>query len=140
MSKTLPVTPCLHAARRVGPEDLRRGDIVVLADTDSPQVPPLDSVRSEGGSAVRAVRVTYIPPDAGTPRRVLDVHLPFVYVREPCGYAQAVDLRVTRVMRLRGKAGRRMFVSMHPDYARGAMRKQAQKAAKRLGKRERKNT
>ena len=70
---------------------------------------------------------------------MLDVHLPFVYVREPCGYADTIDLRVTRVMKLRGKSGRRLFVRMHPDFARDAVRKRARRAARRLRKRERKN-
>ena len=137
MPKTLSADPRLHAAHPVAPDDLRPGDIVVVADTDSPQIPPLDTVAR--ADPVRAVRVTYIPPDAGTPRRVLDVHLPFVYVREPCGYADTIDLRVTRVMKLRGKAGRRLFVRMHPDFARDTVRKRARRAAARLRKRERKN-
>lgn len=139
MPKTLPDSARLHAAQPVAPDDLRPGDIVVVADTDSPQIPPLDAAPFANGDAVRAVRVTYIPPDAGTPRRVLDVHLPFVYVREPCGYADTIDLRVTRVMKLRGKAGRRLFVRMHPDFARDAVGKQARRTARKMRKRERKN-
>ena len=139
MSKTISVASRVNAAQRVAPEDLRRGDIVVVADTDSPQVPPLDGGSWADRGAVRAVPVTYIPPDAGTPRRVLDVHLPFVFVREPCGYADTIDLRTTRVMKLRDKAGRRLFVRMHPDFARAAVQKRARRAARRLSKGDRKN-
>ena len=85
--------------RPVAAEDLKRGDFIAVADEDVQLVPPMcdDAL---GRFPARALRLAYIPCDAGTPRKVLRVAPPFVLVREPNGNCDTLDLRLTRLLRL----------------------------------------
>ncbi len=46
------------------------------------------------------VRLRFLPCDAGEPRKVIAVCLPFVYAKEPDGSVVTLDVRRHRLMRL----------------------------------------
>ena len=125
----------MRTARPAAGRDLRPGDVVVVETADAQLCPPEDDPRYAHGP-VPARRVTFVPHDAGTPRRVVAVTLPFVHVHDPEGYPESLDLRLTRLRRLGRKSGAKLFVRMHPAYARETLAK----AAKRRAKRDRKRT
>ena len=67
-----------------------------LWDCDSFVLPPQEPVRVQRQA-----------PDNGLPLRIVDVCLPFVFVKRPCGQHQTLDVRRCQLVRLsRGYAKR----------------------------------
>ena len=91
-------------ARTLPPEDIAPGDYVAIA-TRTGQY--LDDEGTTGvPTRLRMLRFAYIPCDAGTPRRVVAVCLPFVTTRLPSGKHEVIDLRLADLFRLDRKAAK----------------------------------
>lgn len=89
-----------YVARSLAAEDLRRGDFVgILHETmevpsfhwtcDGQLLPPDE-----------LVRIVYRPTEGGTPLKVKAICLPFVFVKNPNGQHQTLDVRRHNLVRL----------------------------------------
>lgn len=85
-------------AQSVAGEDLQIGDYIAVLNTTfqliSSQWDRCDCSPEE------IIRVKYIPSDAGQPRKIVGVCLPFVYVKCANDTSEIIDLRLTQVARL----------------------------------------
>ena len=87
-------------ARPLAPEDVRRGDYVVLLYEiiEYPSWYWCDDATFAAREEV--VRICHTPRDEPTPLKVRSACLPFVLVAQPCGRQRSLDLRRCRVARL----------------------------------------
>ena len=95
-------------AARVAGEDIKRGDYVTVLN----EIVELPSfLWCCGGTlpADEAVRIRYMPSDAGEPFKVVDVCLPFVYTKGPKGGMTTFDTRQNQLVRLDPDSGRRVW-------------------------------
>jgi hypothetical protein len=89
-----------YVSRSLAPEDLKCGDFVAILQevvewpsffwhSDAGLLPPNEPVRLvvRGGSG-------------GTPLKIKAICLPFVFVKNPCGQHQTLDVRQHRLVRL----------------------------------------
>src|SRR5690606_16368329 len=86
-------------AATVAPEDLARGDFVaVLNETVEFQ----SFLWCDGlpGSSQGLVRVRFCAPEGGTPLKIKEICLPFVFVVSPCGAPHTLDVRRVQLVRL----------------------------------------
>jgi len=87
-------------AATVAGEDLRCGDFIATFS----QVWELPSFVWDGGDCSlrpeEMVRLKGIPCDAGQPRKVVGICLPFLYVAKPDQQTETLDLRRTQIVRL----------------------------------------
>ncbi|MEM9252138.1 MAG: hypothetical protein AAGB29_07285 [Planctomycetota bacterium] len=124
----------IKAIRAAVPEDLRRGDVIVVTHEQF-QVLRVGCDAGYGEKDLRVDRVTCIPSwDAGRPMKVRAVCLPFVYAVTPEREGEAIDLRLQTIARLPRKAGRAVFDAMTPLWVRE--QKRAQKTAKKAQKKQ----
>ena len=93
-----------------GVEDLRPGDYVTVSRV-TVELPPFMCPPIPGGDG----RFSYIPMDAGDPRKVLAVCVPFLLVAMPDGKHETLDVRRHRVVRLPADYGRRSFKRFRKD-------------------------
>ncbi len=98
--------------RPAGIEDLRPGDFVAVESEDA-QLPPFCDESARWPR--HALRLSYVPYDAGKPRRVVRISPPFVLVCEPDGQHDTFDLRLTRLLKLDRTYGRLAFRRMDPQ-------------------------
>jgi hypothetical protein len=100
-------------ARSLAAEDLRRGDFVsVLHEVvelpsyfwscDSHVLPPAETVK-----------VPIWPADGGTPLKVKQICLPFVFVKLPCGKHRTLDVRRHRLVKLSEAYARTVWKTMN---------------------------
>ncbi|QDT38203.1 hypothetical protein [Stratiformator vulcanicus] len=96
-------------AATVAGEDIVRGDFVTVLDEtyDMPTSCWLGSDPSLSDNNV--VKVNMIPQDAGTPRKVTGVCLPFVYTKTIYGGLDTLDTRRQRLVRLDYRCARQVW-------------------------------
>jgi hypothetical protein len=61
------------------------------------------------------VRLRHLPSDAGEPRKVISVCLPFVYAKEPNGSVVTLDVRRHQLMRLDRSCARAAWKQRKPS-------------------------
>ena|SRR5208283_1533592 len=96
----------LTAASRVAGEDLACGDYVSLLN-ETVDLPSF--LWDSCGAALlphELVRLRVIPANAGHPRKVIAICLPFVYVKTPSGEMAVIDTRRTQLVRLNRKCAK----------------------------------
>lgn len=95
------------ASRLIGPEDVRPGQFVAIAETTWQYVClPCDySVATEA----RVVHVTGWPEGSGWPLKILKVCLPYAFAETASGAPVTIDLRRHRLARLRKSYGCAVF-------------------------------
>lgn len=98
--------------RTVGPEDLQRGQYIIVTST----VDQWDSVLlyTEQGAERTEPRSTLWRNAYPTPLRVVELCLPYVLVKEPDGTHKLLDLHRDRVARLDGTFGRAATKRLKP--------------------------
>jgi hypothetical protein len=94
-------------SRVVGPEDVRRGDYVTVTHTMYEYIQ--DPCVSTPSQEIPIARVTVMSDDAGKAKKIVEVCLPFVLVKDANGKLDSLDLRRHRVAKLTEKYGRRAF-------------------------------
>jgi hypothetical protein len=96
-----------RASRLIGPEDVRPGEFVTIAETTWQYVclPCDDSFASEA----RICHVTGWPEASGWPLKILKVCLPYAFAETTSGTHVTLDLRRHRLSRLRKSYGREVF-------------------------------
>ncbi len=83
----------LKAVRILAPEDIAI-DQWVAVHTMTAEFYPCWAIESPSDiDRIRMVRFDYAPDDAGQPLRVIDVCLPYVFVKSVNGAARVLDLR-----------------------------------------------
>jgi hypothetical protein len=101
-----------YVARSLAADDLRCGDFVgILHETielpsfhwscDGQLLPPDE-----------LVRLVYQPPTGGTPLKVKAICLPFVFVKDPSGQHQTLDVRRQQLVRLTRSYARLVWKTM----------------------------
>ncbi|MEM9754105.1 MAG: hypothetical protein AAF916_12090 [Planctomycetota bacterium] len=125
--------PAPELARTLAPDDVRVGDYVALAEAETQVFPvsALDDVQTPE----RYDRVAFIPQDAGRPRKVVAVALPFVLVREPTGKHVTLDLRLVRLFGLPAAYGKLATERIAPAKNNGKAGGKKANAEKRKAKR-----
>ncbi len=98
-------------ARLIGPEDVRPGLYVTVAETTW-QVLCVPEEAGIGAPEPRIARVSGWDADAGRPLRVVSVSLPYVLVIDRDGDYEAVDLRRSRLARLGKAYGNAAFAAL----------------------------
>lgn len=85
-------------AQCVAGEDLQIGDYVAILNSTFQLI---SSQRDRcDRNPEEIIRVQYMPTDAGQPRKVVAVCLPFVYVKCANEISEIIDLRLTQLARL----------------------------------------
>ena len=101
----------IRTVRPAGPEDIRQGHYITVSRATMQTVgPACDS----GPVRPQIHRLTYLPPHAGYPMRVISVCLPFVLVEAPDGSKGTLDLRQVEIVRLPRKYGQAAFDALAP--------------------------
>ena len=95
-------------ARPLAPEDVSAGQYVCLTHTVSEYLPWWCLEERYGGSP-EPIRMVWLPGDAGTPLRVIEVCVPFLLVEQPGGAHRMLDLRRHRIARISDRFGQRAF-------------------------------
>lgn len=100
--------------RTLAPEDVRVGDYVAVVQVivELPSFLWNDCSSRDPGEPVR---MPWTPWDGGTPRRIVDVCLPFVFVEEPDGRHATLDLRRHRVARFSKRYARAALKRLASD-------------------------
>ena len=98
--------PRTKPSRLIGPEDVKPGQFVTIAEVTEQYVCFPDAGPD---TTPRVESVTLQPAGAGCPFRVEQVSLPFVLVVAPDGQRYAADLRRHRLARLSRRYGRAAF-------------------------------
>ena len=93
-------------AKPLAPEDVRKGDFVTLLHETCELPSFLWSADSFRLPCDQLVRIQLIPETSGIPLRVCSVCLPFLFVKEPSGKYQTLDLRKYRLARLHEDYGK----------------------------------
>ena len=106
MAKT--IDKLSKASRLIGPEDVRAGQYVTLAEKTW-QILCIPDDCSAVAAEPRIAHVSGLPEEAGWPLRVLKVCLPYVFVENASGGHGMVDLRCHRLSRLSKSYGRAVF-------------------------------
>jgi hypothetical protein len=99
-------------AKPIAAEDLRRGDYVALQsvqyeypsfcwDCESHLMPPEEPVR-----------IRLRPHEPSCPLRVVDLCVPFVFVKQPGGQFKTLDLRGCQLVRLDERYGKRVWKAL----------------------------
>ncbi len=94
-------------SRVIGPEDVRCGDYVTVTHTLYEYIQ--DPCSSTPGHEIPIARVTVMSDDAGKAKKIVEVCLPFVLVKDATGKLDSLDLRRHRIARLTKAYGRRAF-------------------------------
>lgn len=102
----------LKVAENVAGEDLRKGDFVspLIQVYELPSF--LWTCSAETLPASEPVRFQCSANSSGTPYKVEEVCLPFVYAKAPKGNITIFDLRRHRMVRLERESGQRMWKSL----------------------------
>lgn len=102
----------------LAPEDIQVGDVVAVLYA-SREVRQLEWNWIPNA---KAMRVSHIPCDGGTPQRVEAICLPFVLVKHPNGHVRSLDVRICQIARLSPsyadiawRAHKRRFRQRRPD-------------------------
>lgn len=85
-------------AQCVAGEDLQIGDYIAILNATFQLISSLWDRCDRSPEEI--IRVKYIPTDAGQPRKIVGVCLPFVYVKCANETSEIIDLRLTQVARL----------------------------------------
>lgn len=103
--------PLSRTSRLIGPEDLRPGQYVTVAEHTYQLLYTPDEYGCAGGVATepRIARVVGWAEGAGWPLRVVEVCLPYAFAVNAQGTHVALDLRRHRLSRLSGAYGRAAF-------------------------------
>ncbi len=115
--KTQAASPETFISRSLAAEDLKCGDFVGILheivewpsffwDCDPQLLPPHEPVRLACRSAA-----------GGTPLKVKAICLPFVFVKQPCGQHQTLDVRRHRLVRLSDDYARLVWKAMQKQTA-----------------------
>ncbi len=100
-------------SRLIGPEDLKVGQYVTVAETTWQLLCPSEDVPCAGGPGVgvepRLAHVTGWADGAGWPLRVIGVCLPFAFAQTATGDHVSLDLRRHRLSRLSRAYGDAVF-------------------------------
>ena len=104
-------TKRIKPARLIGPEDVRPGLYVTVAETTW-QVLYVPEESGIGAPEARIARVSGWDGDAGWPLRVVSVSLPYVLAIDRDGDHVAVDLRRSRLARLSKAYGQAAFAAL----------------------------
>ena len=95
----------MSLARSVAPEDLARDDFVCTLFEVSEFV-SLAVLLGESWQDPKPIRVAHYPSETGTPRRVIEICLPFVLLRDWQGKHELVDVRKVKLARVPQRFGR----------------------------------
>jgi len=100
MNSTTEADSNTTVAARIAGEDIACGDFVSVLN----EIVELPSFLWNGSavslSAEQPVRICYAASDAGHPKKVIGICLPFVYVRTPNGSVTTIDTRQRQLVRL----------------------------------------
>jgi hypothetical protein len=97
------------ASRLIGPEDVRAGQYVTIAEKTWQILCIPDDACAAATAEPRIGHVSGWPDEAGWPLRVVKVCLPYVFAETAAGGHVAVDLRCHRLSRLSKSYGRAVF-------------------------------
>lgn len=95
----------MSLARSVAPEDLARDDFVCVLFEVSEFV-SLAVILADTWQDPKPIRVAHYPCETGTPRRVIEICLPFVLLRDWQGKHELVDVRQVKLARVPQRFGR----------------------------------
>lgn len=97
-------------AQSIAGEDLQIGDYIAVLNTT------FQLISSQWERCDRSpeeiIRVKYIPSDAGQPRKIVGVCLPFVYVKCANEASEIIDLRLTQLARLDRQCAKEIWKQM----------------------------
>ena len=96
------------ASRLIGPEDVRAGQYVTIAETTWQFACIPDACDSFAGEA-RIVHVSGWPEASGWPLKILKVCLPYAFAETASGAHVTLDVRRHRLSRLHKSYGRAVF-------------------------------
>lgn len=87
-------------AARIAGEDIARGDFVTVLNETIEVASFLWTCSAVSLPPEEPVRIRYAASDAGWPRQVIGVCLPFIYVKTPRGVVKTIDIRLQQLVRL----------------------------------------
>ena len=103
-------------ASTVGPEDLRCGDYVAVLS----QIVEVPSFMWDGAlpsERDELVRVRRVPTDDRAPLKIEAICLPFVFVKQPDGTFETIDVRLVTLARLQKSYAKTVWKSLRPAAA-----------------------
>jgi hypothetical protein len=100
-------------AKLLAAEDVQRGDFVAVLN-EIHEYPSFlwMSLAEEPSSPHDPVRVQWRSFDNGTPLKVVDLCLPFVFVKRPKGHHETLDIRACQLVRLDSHYGKRVWKAL----------------------------
>ncbi len=115
-------------AKPIAGEDLRRGDYVAVLNEiieipsflwcgDAHTLPPHEPVRMQRQSH-----------ENGLPLRIIDICLPFVFVKQPCGQQRLVDIRRCQFVRLDRRYAKRVWKGLGSNESKRPKGRQGERA------------
>ena len=104
----------IRPIRALAPEDIRIGDYVAVTQIVV-EIPSFLWSDCAIGDRSQPVRMPWTPWDSGEPQRVIDVCLPFVFVKGPDGSHSTLDTRRHRLARMSKRYARTALKRMAKD-------------------------
>jgi hypothetical protein len=99
MNRNLAINTYRTLAASVAPEDLKLGEYVAILN-EVIELPSFLWLDSPATTREEPVRIRRIPPSSGVPYKVKAICLPFVFVKDPNGRAETIDVRRAQLARL----------------------------------------
>ena len=112
MMDTLTDQVSTPAVRRLGPEDLQRGQYVTVMQRTGQSLNYHLFCESPEHPSVTVERYAYLPKQAGQPLKVLALCIPFVLVKTARGKCHMLDLRRVDLALLSDDFGRAAFKAL----------------------------
>lgn len=105
-------TSATTVAARIAGEDIARGDFVTVLNkvVELPSCLWFHSTTDLDPS--QPVQYRYMPEEAGQPHKVLEICLPFVYVKNVLGKVTVFDMRRNQLVRLDPTCARQVWKEM----------------------------
>ena len=104
-------------AARVAPEDLRRGDFVAVL-SEIVQIPSFLWSATLSCAQDELIRLHMLPTEDRVPLKIKSICLPYIFVKQPGGEFQTLDVRLASLARLEKSYANTVWKSLRRPKAR----------------------
>jgi hypothetical protein len=108
--------PQTTVAARIAGEDIARGDFVTVMNETIELPSFLWNCSDVSLAPEEPVRIKYASSEAGQPRQVIGVCLPFVYVKTHFGSVVTIDTRLCQLVRLDENCARAIWKELKAPF------------------------
>ena len=101
-------------AATVAPEDLRRGDFIAVL-SEIIELPSFLWTETLSSGQSELVRIRHLPTEDRAPLKIKAICLPFVFVKQPSGQFQTLDVRLASLVRLEKGYAKAVWKTLRPQ-------------------------